>query len=126
MSNDDDGGLRARLRAALPTAMKARDKDAVAALRSALGALDDAEAIDPSTVRLAEVVHERIAGTVGGLGAGEVQRATLTEERARGVVESEIAERRAAALDYDRHGRDEQAARLRAQADVLARLLDQA
>lgn len=118
-------GVRARLRAALPVAMKARDKTTVAAVRSALAALDDAEAVDADAVGLTEVVHEQLAGTVGGLGAGEVQRATLTEQRARAVVDSEIAERRTVARDYDAHGRDEQAVRLRAEADVLARLLDQ-
>ncbi|MFF2391084.1 hypothetical protein [Nocardia sp. NPDC058114] len=38
--------LRERLRAALKTAMKARDLGAVTALRSALAAIDNAEAID--------------------------------------------------------------------------------
>src|SRR5918996_2373390 len=37
--------LRERLRAALPEAMKARDAVAVAALRSALAAIDNAEAV---------------------------------------------------------------------------------
>ena len=42
---DDD--LRDRLRRALPAAMKARDRPAVTALRSALAAIDNAEAFDP-------------------------------------------------------------------------------
>lgn len=46
-----------------------------------------------------------------------------TEDGVRAVVAAEIAERRAAALDYDGHGRDEQSERLRAEADALAALL---
>ena len=37
--------LRLRMRQALPEAMRARDKAAVSALRAALGALDNAEAV---------------------------------------------------------------------------------
>ena len=43
--NEDD--LRDRLRRALPVAMKAQDRPAVAALRSTLAAIDNAEAVDP-------------------------------------------------------------------------------
>jgi uncharacterized protein len=52
MTDPDDGGgtghLRDRLTRALPMAMKARDRVAVAALRSALAAIANAEAVDPS------------------------------------------------------------------------------
>ena len=119
----DDDGVRARLRAALKESMRERDRAATAALRSALAALDNAEAVDPAGAGLVEVEHERIAGTVGGLGAGEVSRATLDEEGARAVVAGEVAERRAAADDYDRVGEDERAHALRAEAALLERLL---
>jgi Yqey-like protein len=45
---DDD--LRDRLRRALPAAMKAQDRPAMSALRSALAAIDNAEAFDPDEV----------------------------------------------------------------------------
>jgi uncharacterized protein YqeY len=45
MTQADD--LRDRLRRALPAAMKARDRTAITALRSALAAIDNAEAFDP-------------------------------------------------------------------------------
>jgi len=45
MTPADD--LRDRLRQALPAAMKARDRPAITALRSALAAIDNAEAFDP-------------------------------------------------------------------------------
>jgi uncharacterized protein len=44
---DDAGDVRDRLRRALPAAIKARDTVAVAALRSALAAIDNTEAVDP-------------------------------------------------------------------------------
>src|SRR6185437_4775230 len=53
MATTDEGAgiVRDRLRAALPEAMKARNSVAVAALRSALGALDSAEAVDAARPR---------------------------------------------------------------------------
>lgn len=118
-----DETIRARLKAALPTAMKARDREAVAALRETLAALDNAQAVDASAVELAAVEHARIAGSAGELGAAEVPRAALAEEQARALVTREIEERRAAARDYDGHGRPQEAERLRAQAELLAGML---
>lgn len=115
--------IRGRLRAALPTAMKAREREAVAAIRSALAAIDDAEAVDAGAAGLRTVDSEHVAGTVGGLGAGEVARASLDEAGARAVVTREVAERRDAAAEYDRLGQPAEAERLRAGADALAALL---
>ena len=56
--------------------MKARDRAAVAALRSTLAALDNAQAVEAD---VAPVEHEHFAGMAGGLGAGEVPRAALDE-----------------------------------------------
>lgn len=116
---DGEESVRARLRAALKTAMKERDRPATAALRSTLAALDNAQSVDPAGAGLAQVEHERIAGTVGGLGAGEVPRARLDEESARAVVAAEVAERRAAADDYDRVGEAARAHELRGEAELL-------
>ena len=48
MTQVGDDNLRDRLRGALPTAMKARDRPAMTALRSALAAIDNAGAVDPT------------------------------------------------------------------------------
>ena len=48
MTGGGGENLRERLSGALPVAMKARDRVAVAALRSALAAIANAEAVDPS------------------------------------------------------------------------------
>ena len=47
MTQPGEDDLRDRLRRALPVALKAQDRPAVAALRSTLAAIDNAEAVDP-------------------------------------------------------------------------------
>jgi uncharacterized protein YqeY len=109
--------VRDELQAALRAAMKARDRATMAVLRSTLAALDNAQAVESA---LAPVEHEHLAGTAGGLGAGEAPRAELDETQARAIVAREAQERRDAADDYERHGRDDEAARLRGEAELLA------
>jgi uncharacterized protein YqeY len=104
----------------LTEAMKARDPVAVAALRSALAALDNAEAVDPAQAPAAGPVGGTVAKSLAGLGAGEVPRRTLTEGEEAGVLAAELHDRQAAADDYERLGEPERAARLRAEAEVLA------
>jgi 2'-5' RNA ligase len=86
------GGLRDRLRAGLRDAMRSRDRDAVAAIRSALAAVDNAEAVplDPTDHR-----HRAgaVEGSAVGLGAAEVDRRHLTEADVVGIVEREVEER---------------------------------
>jgi uncharacterized protein len=109
--------LRTRLRGALPPALKARDQAAVAALRSALAAIDNAQAVEaPPAPRTGGV----IAGAVTGLGAGEAPRRELFEGDIAAIVRAEVADRRAAAADYESGGQVDAAARLTAEADVLA------
>jgi uncharacterized protein YqeY len=109
--------LRDRLRLALPAALKARDRNAVTALRATLSAIDNAEAVggDPS-------VHKGLAieQSPVGVGATEVPRRTLTEDEVADLVRAEVAEREAAARHYDELGQSEPADRLRAQAQVLS------
>jgi uncharacterized protein len=119
MSGPADGAspLHTRLRRALPPALKARDQAAVAALRSALAAIDNAQAVEaPPAPRSGGVV----AGAVTGLGAGDAPRRQLSESDIAVIVRAEVADRRAAAADYARAGQVDAAARLTAEADVLA------
>ena len=135
---DDD--LRDRLRRALPAAMKARDRPAVAALRSALAAIDNAEAFDPDEA-VAEGVddllepagwepadpdaddvdaaHPGFAGTIAGVGATEVERRSLTPKQMEGIVRAEIETREVAATVLDGVGKHEHAERVRAEMKVL-------
>lgn len=104
--------------------MKARDRAAVAAIRSALAAIDNAEAVDPAHApRPGSTV---IAGAAVGLHAGEVPRLELSGEQVVALVEAEAVERMAAARHYDELGRPDEAARLRAEAAVLQVHLDEA
>src|SRR5256885_6974081 len=66
--------LRQRLRDALPAAMKARDRVAVAALRATLGAIDNAEAVDRAPSGDHGLAIER---SPVGVGAAEVERRGL-------------------------------------------------
>jgi uncharacterized protein len=117
--------LRGRLRAALPAAMKAGDAATVAALRSALAAIDNAEAVE-SPQGPTEAAHPDLAGTVAGVGAAKAQRRSLPEDEVERIVRAEVADRRAAAAAYERAGRPERAERLRAEADALGAHLDPA
>ncbi|XVX19889.1 hypothetical protein ACQP1U_16595 [Actinomycetota bacterium] len=85
--------IRAALRTAMASAMKERDREALAACRTALAAIDNVEA--------APVEHAPPAGAVEGsavgVGAADRARRELSEEEMRAVVQTEIDERRAAA-----------------------------
>ncbi|WP_406231507.1 hypothetical protein [Nocardia sp. NBC_01009] len=110
--------LRERLRAALPVAIKVRDRNAIAALRSALGAIDNAEAIDTVDVRAGAIENSAV-----GLGAAEARRRDLTEADIEQIVRVEIADRRTAADEYDSLGRTDRGDSLRAEAATLDALL---
>lgn len=108
--------LRERLRTALPRAVRNRDDVTVAALRSTLAALDNAEAVsaDPHVHRAGA-----LEAAPRGAGAAEVPRRPLSGAEVVGVVRAEIDDRHAAADAYAAVGEHERAARLRAEADVL-------
>ena len=119
MTSDPDR-LRARLRADLTTAMKARDKEAVAALRSVLASFDNAEAVPvPAPATGPPASSEYVAGTSVGLGSAEVARRELTRDDQRTVRRAQIDEGLAEADTYAAHGRPDDADRLRRQVDVL-------
>jgi Yqey-like protein len=103
--------------------MSARDTIAVAALRSAMSALDNAEAVDRSHAPPPTSV---IGDVRRGVGAAEVSRRELSEQDAVEIVRAEVTERTAAASEYERLGRAEQATRLRAEAAALLTFLETA
>ena len=111
---------RTILRGALRDAVRRRDPHAVAALRETLAAIDNAEAVDPSAAP--PVQHGVIAGGVPGLGAGEVPRRTLSPTEVAAIIGREIGERRQAASTYTALGREDEAAALRLQVDILLAL----
>ena len=105
--------LRASLTGALPAALKAHDRVAVSALRSALSAVANAEAVP--------VEESRSHHT--GVGASERARRDLTPNELRAVVEAEAEERESAAPLYERAGALDHAERARAEAAVIRRFL---
>ncbi len=120
MESDD---LRTRLRRQLSTAVREQDRPAVSALRSALAALDNAEAVQPGEGFQPEV-SQHVAGGVAGLGAAEVERQVLDAESQRAIVKAEIESTLTAATTYEQHGQSARAAELRLGAEVLAAVLD--
>jgi len=117
--------IMTRLRRALGVSLKAREAGSVSALRSAMSAIGNAEAVDPAAARPGESGSPHFAGTVAGLGAGEAQRRRLTEAGVVAIVRREAAEREAAAGQYERGGRAEEAARLREGVRALIGVLEQ-
>jgi uncharacterized protein YqeY len=116
--------MRDRLRHDLTAALKARDRTAVSALRSAIAALDNAEAVeigDQQTASAATSPH--IAGASAGAGSADVPRRALADDEIKAIVTDQIEERRQAAREYDELGQTDAAQRLTAEADVLTRYL---
>lgn len=102
--------LRDRLQAALKDALKHRDQSAIRAVRSALSAIANAEAVDADTVPTRQ-------------GSAEVARRDLSDDDLSVIVTGEISDRRAAAETYEESGRAEPAERLRQEADLLEQIL---
>lgn len=112
---------KARIRAALKDAMKARDAELLSLWREVLGALDNAEAPALSTSALAPS-SSSIAGAVEGVGAGDIARLVLSADDVSALIAREVQERRAAATSYTGLGRVDEAAALSRQASALEAL----
>ena len=118
----DAEALRAALRRDLTAAMKAREPEAVAVLRTAIAAIDNAEAIAaPGTAPGATSPY--IAGARAGLGAAEAARRQLTRDELQTILRDQVTEYTREADRYAGHGQDTAAQRLRNQASLLARYL---
>lgn len=112
--------VRDRIRSDLSAAMRARDSVAVAALRSALAALENAEAVPDVPSSPARAMHSAVAGAFVGRGLAEIPRRVLSAHGEEAVLRAEIDDREAAAAVYQQSGARERAARLRAEASLLA------
>jgi uncharacterized protein len=71
MTQVGDDNLRDRLSRALPAAMKARDRPAMTALRSALAAIDNAGAVDPTNAGPTDVDPQIATSEARPSGPGE-------------------------------------------------------
>lgn len=113
--------LRLQMRQALREAMRARDKTAVSALRSTLAVLDNAEAVPVGAAELRGVAIEEAPV---GVGVTEAARRELTEQHITDLVRAEAEERLMLAAQFTAPAQADRAIRLREEADVLLRLLD--
>lgn len=119
------GDLREELRRHLNQAMRDRDRVATAALRDAIAALDNAEAIDPGD-DVTSAASEYVAGGVVGLGAAEAERRVLDLVSQRAILRADIDARLDAAATYEHRGHPARGAQLRVEADVLRAVLEAA
>ena len=116
-------GLTGRLRSALTQALSARDMIAAAALRSALAAIGNAEAVPLAPDRATPASSQHFAGARARLVAGEAARRELRAGETEQLVRDEINARLAAAREYDELGRGDRADRLRREAAVLTSVI---
>jgi uncharacterized protein YqeY len=107
--------LKMRLRADLKAAMQSGVSAEIRVLRTLIAALDNAEAVP------GEGIEDYALPRAFGDPRGEVARLVLDEATVDAVLSAEAEARLAAAEDYARHGREEDAARLRDEAAVISR-----
>lgn len=101
--------------------MRARDGATVMAVRSALAAIANAEALPPAD-------RPSSAAAIGsgldvGVGATEMPRRDLSDTEIAEIIRAEATDRHAAAEEYAHLGRPDEAIRLRAEATVLLHIL---
>lgn len=114
--------LRSVIRRDLVAAMKARQPDAVAALRTALSAIDNAEAVEAPGAAQADS-NPFVAGAQDGVGSTEAHRRILPVASALALLEALIAECETEADHRDARGHPDAAAGLRREAEALKKYL---
>lgn len=112
-----------RLRRDLTAAIKARDRVAVAALRSTIAAIENAESVDVDVAGRSTTSSEHVAGSTAGVGSADVERRVLSGGDVIAIVGLQVEERSLAADQYEKLGQVDQAERLRSEAALLRRYL---
>jgi hypothetical protein len=120
---DDAQALRATLHNDLTTAVKARDTHAKAALRTAIAAIDNAEAL-PAPGTNPPTISADIAGAGSGPGSTEAARRHLGASEVRKILRGLITEFTLEADRYDSLGQASAAEQLLRQARVLEAYLE--
>lgn len=113
--------LRTRLRRDLRAAMKAQRRDEMAALRTLIAAIDNAEAAETPSLASPPDASEHVAGARRGIGTADTARRSLSDGDLQRIVEAELWERDAQADRLELLGRTDDSTHLRTQAEVLAR-----
>ena len=112
MNTETQEPIREQLKRGLKTAMKARQHEVVSVLRSALSAIDNAEAVS---------LDDSMVAVVGRL--NEVARKELSEEQMRAIVQAEADALKTSIADYQKLGKAEEAEGLQTQWDALSQYL---
>jgi hypothetical protein len=107
--------LKERLRADLKIALKERQASTASVLRTLIAALDNAEAVT------GDGIQNNTQPRAFGDPSGEIARLTLDDAAVDTLLAHEIDTRLSAAADYERHGRTDEADRLRAEAELIGR-----
>ncbi|UUP19232.1 hypothetical protein [Nitratireductor thuwali] len=111
--------MRSRLRANLGLAMKLARKREAALIRELIAAIDNAEAA-PGLSEPASVVRHDFRDR-----SAEAERRLLSREEVRALVSREIEKRAHAAAEFDRLGKAEEAAALRAEIQMARRYVEE-
>lgn len=127
-----NSAVRRALRDRLTAAMRERDRDTAMVMRSAIAALENAEAVpvpaDRGTapgVGMASA-SRHVAGAVSGIRAAEAERLLLDEVTEAEILRREVASLMEAAQQYEDGGRNERAGQARAAARELASVVHSA
>jgi uncharacterized protein len=112
--------LLTRLRGDLRAAMKAQRREEMAALRTLIAAIDNAQSVEDSAPAPPSP-SEHVAGGAPGLRAADAARRELSERDLQRIIEAELWERDAQAERLTLLGRVDDASRLRYEVDVIAR-----
>ncbi|CAN7495870.1 hypothetical protein LJR027_003220 [Terrabacter sp. LjRoot27] len=116
--------LRVVLRSRLTAAMRERDRAAVSVLRSAVAAIENAEAVPPD-VGSAVTTSADVAGAAVGLGVTEAERRRLDDATERSIVVAEVRSLAEAEVAYAAAGQPDRARDAAAGAALLSAVLDE-
>jgi uncharacterized protein len=116
--------LRVVLRSRLTAAMRERDRAAVSVLRTAVAAIENAEAV-PTDEGAAVTTSADVAGAAIGLGVTEGERRPLDDPAERSIVLAEVRSLTEAEVAFAAAGRTEQARDAALGAALLSDVLDE-
>ena len=117
--------VRVALRQRLSTALRERDKPVAATMRSAIAALENAEAA-PAAPGVTPATSRHVAGAAIGVGAAEAERLALDDETESAILRGEVDSLLEAAREYESVGHGDRAVEARTAADALSTVVHSA
>lgn len=117
--------VRLALRQRLTRALRERDKPISSAMRSAIAALENAEAV-PASQGVVPATSSHVAGAAVGVGATEAERLGLDEATESAILRAEVDGLLEAALEYEALGHGDRAVEARTAAHELSTVVHSA